>query len=247
LPPDSWDEARGRAPDHGDPAVRAKAWAIALAVTAIAAAALTYSFQIAQAGKVIIVITLGGTYGVLAAATCWWLWRRGELKILTPSRGDITIGALLAAVLYALSIVGRMVICGRGSPREWWLVRLYTQIGEPKLTATIWVGTSVLCMAILAEIVWRGLVMQVLIEAHGTVRGWLASSVLCALAHVGTMFVLGHATTGFPALNPLVLLGAGLCGLIWGLVATRFERLGPSMFSHAVYAWLLVQFPLWKM
>jgi hypothetical protein len=30
-------------------------------------------------------------------------------------------------------------------------------------------------------------------------------------------------------------------------LALRIGRLGPSLFSHAIFSWAVVEFPLWRM
>jgi hypothetical protein len=218
---------------------------MALGVTAATALAIRVAFDPALAGSGALLVVLGGTYAVLVAGTSAWLWRRGDLRQkLAPSRGDITIGALLAVLLYLVATFGHKALTAQGSAREPWIMRFYLQIGDPRIAAAYWVGIAVLLVAAAEEIAWRGWVMQALVDAHGERFGWLASTALYGLAHAPTVVLLSDPAAG-P--NPLVVLAALGCGLVWGYLAQRIGRLGPSIFAHALFSWAAVEFPIWRM
>jgi hypothetical protein len=226
------------------PASAARGWAMALGVTLISGAAVSYAFMPAQAGESRMFIALGAVYGALLAATVWWMLRRDQLRRLLPRRGDISVGALCAVAIYGLLTVLDTTLTGHGSPREVWIIRVYLQLGDPRLVATFIVGIGVLALAAVEEVVWRGWVLGALAEVTSPRRAWLASSALYALAHAPTIYLLRDPAAG-P--NPAVFALALGAGLLWGYLALRLERLGPSVFAHALLSWAVIEFPLWRM
>ena len=68
---------------------------------------------------------------------------------------------------------------------------------------------------------------------------------LYALAHLPTVLLLRDP---FAGPNPLVVLAALGCGLVWGLIVARTGRLPVAIFSHALFTWCVaIQFPLWRL
>jgi membrane protease YdiL (CAAX protease family) len=101
----------------------------------------------------------------------------------------------------------------------------------------------VFVVAALEELVWRGLVMRVLAERHGWLRGWIFQAALFGVAHVPTMILLGDSRVG-P--NPLLVAAGIAYSLVWGRLAMRFDRLPPAMFAHALFTWAVFEFPIWR-
>jgi len=98
-------------------------------------------------------------------------------------------------------------------------------------------------MAVAEELVWRGLVVSLLEERIGSRRAWIWAAVLYGVAHLPTAWALRDPAAG-P--NPLLVLAAIGCGLVWGGMARRFDRLLPSMFSHALFDWtVIMMFRYW--
>jgi membrane protease YdiL (CAAX protease family) len=87
-------------------------------------------------------------------------------------------------------------------------------------------AVAIVLIAAAEEVAWRGGVQQVLSERLGSVRGWVAASVLFGLAHLGT----GNAAVGLLAL-------AG--GFLWGAIFLWRGRLLPAVLSHAVFSFAL--------
>lgn len=228
-----------------EPGMRMQAWCIAAGVTLATAAGVGYAFHPSNAGSGRLLQMLGIVYAALVAGMVIWTWRRGELRQqLAPTGGDITIGALLALLLYLAATLTHKALTAQGTPREGWIMRIYLHIGDPSLTAAFWVGIAVLLIGAAEEIAWRGWVMRALCNAHGERFGWLMATALYTLAHAPTVFLLRDPTAG-P--NPLVMMAAAAGGLAWGYLALRIGRLGPSLFSHAIFSWAVVEFPLWRM
>ena len=98
-------------------------------------------------------------------------------------------------------------------------------------------------IAVAEELVWRGLVMGLLEEMMGSRRAWVWQAVLYALAHAPTAWALRDPVAGA---NPVVIVAALGCGLVWGGMARRFERLLPVVISHVLFDWVVVMmFRLW--
>jgi membrane protease YdiL (CAAX protease family) len=221
------------------------AWLVAAGVTIATGAGITYAFHPSNAGTGRLLWVLGAVYAVLVAGALLWTWRRGQLREqLAPSGGDITIGALLALLLYVAATLCHKALTAQGSPREPWIMRIYLHIGDPRITAAFAAGLAVLVLGAAEEIAWRGWVMRALCDAHGERTGWLVATALYAVAHVPTVFLLADPSAG-P--NPLIVLAAIGGGLVWGYLALRVGRLAPSVFSHALFSWAVVEFPLWRM
>jgi membrane protease YdiL (CAAX protease family) len=229
------------------PAPRASSLESALVaggVTSATGLVIAYAFDPARAGQPSILIALFALYASLSAVAVARLHRRGELLArFRPVGGDVTLGALVALLLYGGARVFEMSVTPRGSPREAWLVRLYLQIGDPDAAGRGLASAAVLGVAALEEVVWRGLVMRTLEDALGAYRAAVVTAALFAVAHLPTLWLLRDPAAG---LDPLVVLAAFGCGLAWGLVAARTKRLVPAIIAHALFSWSVVDFPLWR-
>ena len=49
--------------------------------------------------------------------------------------------------------------------------------------------------------------------------------------------------TGGP--NPLLVVAAFGCGIVWSFLRYRTGRLAPAVISHAIFSWAIVEFPIW--
>jgi membrane protease YdiL (CAAX protease family) len=217
---------------------------VAAAVTLSASGALAYAFVPLHGGTLKMYGTIAGAYVALLIGTLLWMKKRDQLKRLIPKRGDVTIGALLAVGMYMLATVAHLALTDRGSPREPWMMRVYLQIGDPRIATSVATGAAVLALASVEEVVWRGWVLGALREMTNANKAWLITSALYALAHVPTIYMLRDPDAG---LNPLVFMAALGGGLLWGFLAVRLDRLGPSICAHALFSWSVVSFPIWRM
>jgi membrane protease YdiL (CAAX protease family) len=166
---------------------------------------------------------------------------------LLPRGGDLTFGAVVMVMLYLGAIAARRFLAPQGSAQEGWIMRIYLQIGDPELLQrrVILVSVGVMAVAALEEISWRGFVYSQLEERLGTRRAWPATAALYALAHAPTVYLLRDP---FAGPNPLVVLAALGCGLVWGLIVAKTGRLPAAIFSHALFTWCVaIQFPLWRL
>lgn len=227
-----------------DRRMKFEAASTAIGVTIATAIVIGFAFSPQRAGTPAMLIAIGLVYAIFTAIAVVRLRRRGDLQaIFRPSAGDLTLGAALAGLLYGAGRLTEMALAPRGSPREAWVMRLYLQLGDPEASGREMVGVAVFGIAALEEIVWRGLVMRELELAFGTRTALIASTLLFGLAHVPTMFLLGDPMAG-P--NPLIVLAALGCGLVWGGVYWRAKRLVPAIFTHALFSWAIVEFPIWR-
>jgi membrane protease YdiL (CAAX protease family) len=131
-----------------------------------------------------------------------------------------------------------------GSPRGLWLVSLYAQLGEPRdlqahaVAVTIAIGS----VAAAEEIVWRGMVTQLLADRLGSRWAWVWAAGLYTVANAPTAMAL----SGRAGLNPLLVLAAAGGGLLWGAMARRYGRLVPGIVAHALFdSAIVILFPLW--
>jgi uncharacterized protein len=159
--------------------------------------------------------------------------------------GDLSFGFALALGLGVLSALGRQVIAPPRTGAEIWLVRVYLQFGDVPREKGAYLGKAgaIVAVALLEELTWRGLVQPSLEGRFGVRRAWVLGALLFAAAHLPTTWQLA-VPNGGP--NPLVVMAALGCGLVWGFCAGRLRRLGPSLASHALYTYgLTMAFRLW--
>lgn len=231
--------------DSAPPAVPPKAAIpLALGVTLVVGRVVRFAFHADQAGSWEMLLALFGVNLALAAVAVFALAKEGALASeLRPRRGDLTFGFLAALLMYGAAMAVRQIFLGAGTPRSWWVARIYMQLGDLSNNRMLYVGLAVLVIAGLEELVWRGLVMRTLRSSMGPLRAWLLSSVLYGAAHVATVTILAHPVAG-P--NPLLVAGALGGGLVWGHLYNRTGRLAPGLFAHALFSWAIVDFPLWR-
>lgn len=217
---------------------------LALAVTVAVALVVRYAFDAERAGTWAMLLSLFAAYAPLAVLAVYVILKEGRAAAeLRPRGGDLTLGALVAGLLFGAVMAGRQLVFGPDSPQNWWIARIYLQLGDLSNNRILYVGLAVLVIAVLEELVWRGLVMRSLRRPFGPVRAWVLSSALYAVAHVATITLLAHPVAG-P--NPLLVGAALVCGLVWGHLVNRTGRLVPSLFAHGLFSWAIVDFPLWR-
>lgn len=219
-------------------------WILALSITLLCALLVGFAFHPQNAGRRIALLPLGAGYALLSAVAIARLHKRGELQsALRPKRGDLTLGALLAALLYGIASAVTLVISSNFKLQTAWIMRLYLQLGDRSDEDTLWLGAGVFVIAALEEMTWRGLVMHSLKDVLAPKRAMLISSILFALAHTPTLVFLAVPGAG-P--NPL-LVAAGLgCSIVWGSLVLRYQRLTPALYCHAFFSWAIVEFPIFR-
>jgi membrane protease YdiL (CAAX protease family) len=218
--------------------------AIAVVVTGIS---LYLAFAPARSGSIAFWALAAGPTVALAAVAATWASREGLLREwLSPKWGDFTRGVVGAMVLFAIGWAFARLVAPVGSAREIWLVSLYGQIGDPRaLQAHALALAAVVGLVALAEeVLWRGMVTQLLAERVGPRAGWLWAVGLYAVAHTPTMWALRSGA----GLDPVLVVAALGGGLLWGAMARAFGRLAPGVLAHALFDWAaIMMFPLWGM
>ncbi len=238
---DEDDTGEGLAPE---PVSKREALLTAGGVTLASALAVGFAFSDEHAGTPWMLGSLVLVYGVLAAFTVWRLRERGELDDqLRPRGGDLSVGALVAAVLYGVATGVHLLVTSPPSPRAAWIMHVYATLGDPAAEGRHLLGGVVFVVAALEELVWRGLVQRVLHEPLGWLRAWLLQAALFGVAHLPTVILLGDAGVG-P--NPLLVAAGVAYSLVWGRLAMRLDRLPPAMFAHALFTWGVFEFPIWS-
>jgi uncharacterized protein len=228
--------------------------ALFVAASVLATGVASYfAFDPASSGRVTFWLLAGGPTLVLAAIAAVWARREGLLREwLAPRWGDFSRGVAGAVLLFGMAYAFSKIATPVGSPREVWLVSLYGQLGDPKVLQAHapLVGAAIAVVALAEELVWRGMVTQLLADRLGTRVAWIAAAVLYAAAYVPTMWALrAGGPGGAGTLNPVLPVAALGAGLLWGGMARAFGgRLAPGVLAHALFDWAVVMmFPLWGM
>jgi uncharacterized protein len=82
------------------------------------------------------------------------------------------------------------------------------------------------------EIYWHGFVQRALVGRLGPAAGVLLTAFIYAVVHIWS-------------LNFMLFAAAGICGLFWGWLFQREQRLAPLILSHAIWdVAIFVLFPL---
>jgi hypothetical protein len=103
---------------------------IAVAVTLVIAGAMAFSFRDDVAGTTLFWVGLAVPHALLAAFGIYRFYRDGELlTVLRPRAGDVSIGALIAAVLLGAGLLVKKGHLGPATQRAGWLLPLALQLG----------------------------------------------------------------------------------------------------------------------
>jgi uncharacterized protein len=206
---------------------------LALLVTAVVAGAVGFALREPLAGTNAMWLGLGVPYLLLSALALYRMYDDGTLlDVMRPKSGDLSIGVLLAAVLFGGAWSVRQLAFGGGSPKVVWMFRIALQVGS--LSPSPGLMAIIAGVAVLEELVWRGLVLGAVTESLGTRRAWPVTAGLYALAHVPTVFTLADPMAG-P--NPLLVIAALGAGLVWSFAASIMGRLPAVLVSHAVFSY----------
>jgi uncharacterized protein len=200
------------------------------------------TFRLELAGTPAFFWAFGIPHVLLAALAVHGFVQRGTLKErLSPQWGDLSRGALPAILLLMASWAVRSALAPTGTPEQAWLLRIYLVLGDPEtLQHSVFLTLGLAVIVIAEELVWRGMVLDELTERYGARRGWVIAAVLYALAALPTVYSLRDPLAG-P--NPLLVIAALGCGLVWTFLAGRFGRLWPCFVSHFVFTYFsAVQF-----
>ena len=217
-----------------------------LGIVLILGAASSLGWQVTRAGTAGFWVLVTAPTMVLAVVALGRAYRDGVLlDWMRPQWGDFSRGFAGTLALFGLAYAFTKLAVPAGSPRESWLARLYLQLGHPdalRSNAAL-VATGMLVAAAAEEIVWRGLVRELLAEQLGSRFAWIYAAIAYAAAHLPTLWALRDPVAG---LNPVLVIAALGGGLVWGAMARAFGRLPPAIVAHALFDWVVVMmFRLW--
>ena len=201
-----------------------------------------FALRVSMAGKPELWLGLGLAYAVLGGLALGGLWDRHTLaERLRPRAGDVTIGVIVGSALLLGSWAGRSLLAPLESPNHAWLLRIYLVFGEPNaIQRSAPITLTLLSLAALDEIAWRGHVLDALGERHGPRRAFLYSILLYGAAALPTAVTLRDPVAG-P--NPFWILLCLGCGLFWTFLARVTGRLPPSIIAHCMFGYFsAVQF-----
>ncbi|MEB2313312.1 MAG: CPBP family intramembrane metalloprotease [Sorangiineae bacterium] len=211
-------------------------------VMATATAAIAFAMRPVHAGSGTMWLGLAVPYAALGAIAVRKLWQDGTLlERLTPKWGDLSVGAVSAMLLLLGSWLARGVLAPAGTAENAWLSHVYIQVGSAELLQRSALETSaLLVIPIFEELAFRGLLQGELTERLGARRAAPLSALFYAAASLPTVFTLADPDAG-P--NPLLVIAALGCGLVWGYTTSMVKRLPPAMFSHMAFVYFsAVQF-----
>jgi membrane protease YdiL (CAAX protease family) len=210
-------------------------------IVGLSALAQGWALREALAGTSGVWLALGLAYVIVGGLGLRRLWENGTLlERLRPRGGDITLGALTAALLLVGSWAMRSLVVPMDSPRYAWLLRLELVLGNPNLIQrSARITITLLLIAVLDEIAWRGCVLGTLTERYGTRRAFLYAVLLYGAAALPTVVTLSDPVAG---LNPLWAMLTLATGLFWTFLARLTGRLPPSIVSHAIFAYFSMVF-----
>jgi membrane protease YdiL (CAAX protease family) len=221
-----------------------------IAVAVVMTGVTSYlAFLPEHSGKVLFWVLAGGPALVFAIVAAEWARREDLLRDwVSPRWGDFSRGVIGAVLLMAAAWGFANFVTPVGSSREIWLVTLYGQLGDPRVLQAHapQVAAAIAVVAFAEEVLWRGLVTQLLADRIGTRTAWVWAAVLYALAYVPTAWALRAGSGGDGPLDPALPIAALGAGLLWGLMAKSFGRLAPGILAHALFDWaVIMMFPLW--
>ncbi len=181
-------------------------------------------------------LILASAYVLLSALALYAMWDEGTLvDRLKPRWGDISLGALTAILLLVASWGARSVLAPAGTPQNVWLLHVYLQIGPPdRIQRSVQLTLLVLMVPLLEELVWRGLVLDRLTQRLGQRRAWPLAALLYAVALLPSVFLLSDPGAGW---NPLLVIAALGCGIVWSFMASISGRLPPVIISHVAFTY----------
>ncbi len=211
-------------------------------VVALSAAAVAFAVRPVHAGTWVMWVGLAVPYALLAALALYKMWDEGTLvDRLTPKWGDLSVGAVTALLLLLASFGARVALAPGGTPRNAWLLRIYIQVGaSDALQRSALETVALLGIPLLGELVWRGLVLDQLTDKLGARRAAPLAALLYAVAAAPTLLTLADPVAG-P--NPLLVIAAIGCGLVWSYTVSIMGRLPPAIFSHMAFVYFsAVQF-----
>jgi membrane protease YdiL (CAAX protease family) len=205
-------------------------------IIAVTAASTAFAFRPALATSSLMWLSIAVPYALLAALAVYRMWDDGTLlDWLEPRWGDLSLGAVLAAVLLGASWVARSVLAPAGSVRHAWLLRVYLQFGSAEaIQRSVALTLAVTLVPVFEELVWRQMVLKTLLDRFNSRRAWPLAAIAYSLSLLPSVFTLRDPVAG---LNPLLFVAALGCGIFWSFLASMVGRLPPVIISHVAFTY----------
>lgn len=181
-------------------------------------------------------LTVGIPYALMAIVAVFRLKREGVLRErIALQWGDFSVGAVTGLLLVGVTWVARARLMPMGSPGQAWVAQLLWRLGDPTtLRSSVVITGLMLVVPICEELVWRGLVLEELSRKLGARRAWPLAAALYGVAALPSAFTLAVPGIG---LNPVLVLGALGCGMVWGFMVNQTRRLPAATLSHVVFTY----------
>lgn len=209
-------------------------YALLALVTLCAAAIMTGATLPRDGGSLFWTFTLSG-YCILSALSLVVLYREKRLRDLFRLRGgDLTLGIVTGLVLAGAALFALRYLSPLSGPRGAWLLAVYAQVGD--LQTHLGATLGLVGIVIAEELTWRGLVLSQTSKLWSPKKAIPASALLYALAHAPTAATLAVPGLGY---NPILVLGALVMGLVWGVMVWFNQRLTPALVCHLVWSYFV--------
>ena len=148
-------------------------------------------------------------------------WRQELLNdFKTQLFNKVTLGFVFAIILYVVFYVGnilsRQIFAFAGSSIN--AVYQFKTSASPIRIALL----MIFLIGPGEELFWRGFLQRRLSLSYGPLFGFLISTAIYTLIHVGSG-------------NPMLVLAAGICGLFWGGLYLKYRSLVLNIVSHTVW------------
>lgn len=143
---------------------------------------------------------------------------------------DVFIGILSAIVLYFVFACGKVILSSLFAATESNINSIYAT--GKQAPSFIIGGLLLFLIGPAEEVFWRGFIQKKLSFKLGKLKGLLVASFLYAIVHLWSF-------------NLTLLLAALVCGLFWGIIFLKTQRLWPVIISHALWDLsIFIIFPL---
>ena len=198
---------------------------VALAI--LGPVAVAAAWLLIRSGRVSVWTANGALMALLGAASL----STGLIEVSRSRLGTgwaLFLGLVAGAGLYAAT-AAFMAVAGRWPPLARHTAALYESRGDVSLPLAI--GVSALLVAPGEELLWRGVVLEVVVE-------WSGSAAVGAVL-AWAVYVAANAVSG----SLPIVLGAVVAGAAWTALASLTGGVAASVACHIVWTGLMVALP----
>ncbi|HTM44078.1 MAG TPA: CPBP family glutamic-type intramembrane protease [Polyangiaceae bacterium] len=167
-------------------------------------------------------------YALLTTYALVRLHKEGVLlQRLSIKSGDLSVGVVLGFTLLGTAWLVKTRLIPADSVREAWTWQIHALLHS--LPGPLPQAALLVPVGLMEEIVWRGFIAHDLKEQLGRRRALPLAAALYAASLLPTVFTMSDPQAG-P--NPLLVLAALGCGVVWTFLALQTERLIAVTVSH---------------